>query len=185
MPSTELLESCGYSLQKIKRLFISTRYTDTSAIQFPIDYTTISGSSDSIIRVNGWSYTNQSCTINGLTYSWREITILNDNASFQETYVLNRQGKQYEKRLEITLPYVNYNANAAMKEMFFSSDGEFAIGKAIAWVHDQNGHYWIIGYDSPLILQDGMQLDVAPENQYKLSFQSTSVSRIRNYEILP
>ena len=185
--SVELLNSCELSLQKIKNLYIASRKIDTSVIDFPIEYTTISGSSDSIIRVEDWNYVNNTLTIGGQMLDYREVSIIGqgENAEFTEDYSLTKQGKVYTKNLTFLLPRVNFQTNSAMKEFIFTAAGEFAIGKAVAFVIDENSKQWIIGYDSPLILQDGMELSIADENQYKLTFKATSQSRTRNYAILP
>lgn len=181
----ELLSNCSHSIQKIRKLYVASRQDSSEVVSFPLEYNTISGSSDSIIRVENWDALNHTATIGGQVLQWNEVTILGDNADFTEELIYNKQGKVYAKKLNFTLPKVNYNTNAALKEFLFTSDGDFAICKAIAFVIDENKKQWIIGYDSPLILQDGMALDISPENTYKLSFASVSNSRIRNYQILP
>ena len=181
----ELLNNCALALQNIKHLYIASRKTDGTVIDFPLEYNTISGSSDSIIRVEAWDSVNNTALIGGQELDWREVSVLTDNIEFQEEYQLTKQGKVYIKVLTFSLPKVNYTTNAALKEFLFTANGEFAISNAIAFVIDENGSQWIIGYDLPLILMDGMELGLSTENFYKLSFQSVGTSRIRNYQIQP
>lgn len=182
--ATDLLNSCGFALQNIKYLYIASRKTDGNVIDFPIDYTTVTGTTDSIIRLEAWSHVNNTATIGGQELDWREVTVFGDNVTFNEEYQETKQGKVYVKKLDFELPKVNYTTNAALKEFLFTANGEFAIGKAIAFIIDENGSQWICGYDVPLILQSGMELGISETNYYKLSFQSISFSRVRNYQII-
>jgi len=181
--AVDLLNSCGYSLQKIKRLYIASRNFDGSTIHFPIDYTTISGTSDSIIRVNDWNDLLNTCKMGGQELEWREVSVDADSCTYEEEYQETKQGKLYVKKLSFSLPKVNYTTNAALKEFLFTADGEFAVSKAIAFIIDENNQQWVVGYAMPLILQSGMELGISQENYYKLSFESISISRARNYQI--
>lgn len=181
----ELLSSCGFALQKIKKLYIASRQLNSNPIVFPIEYTTISGSSDSIIRVTQWNEDASICTIGNQTLEFREVSVFSDFMEFTEEYLEGKQGKLYIKKLTFNLPRVNYQTNAALKEFVFTSDGEFAVAKAIAFIIDENNQQWIVGESIPLILQSGMELSIADENNYKLEFISYGISRIRNYQIQP
>jgi hypothetical protein len=181
--ATELLSSCGHALQKIKRLYVASRKLDGSTITFPIEYITISGSSDSIIKVTYWNEAASLCTIGEQTLEFREVSVYADFMNFTEEYQEGKQGKLYIKRLEFSLPKVNYQTNAALKEFLFTADGEFAVAKVVAFIIDENDKQWIVGETIPLILQSGMELGISAENFYKLSFQSIGISRVRNYQI--
>jgi hypothetical protein len=181
--ATELLSSCGMAMQKIKRLYIASRKLDGNTIDFPIEYTTISGSSDSIIRVTYWNEAANICTIGGQTLEWREVSVFADYMSFTEEYQEGKQGKLYVKKLNFELPRVNYQTNAALKEFLFTADGEFAVAKVIAFIIDENDKHWICGEKTPLILQGGLELSIAEANSYKLSFQSLCTGRSRIYQI--
>lgn len=179
----ELLSSCGFALQKIKRLYIASRQLNGDTIDFPIEYTTISGSSDSIIKVTSWNQEANICTIGGQTLDWREVPNMGDNISFTEEYQETKQGKTYLKRLEFQLPNINFGTNAALKEFLFTADGQFAVAKVVAFIIDENNKQWICGEKTPLILQSGLELNLTDENQYKLSFESLCLGRMRMYEI--
>lgn len=183
--ATEILQSCGFALQKIEHLYIASRKTNGNVIDFPIEYQTISGSSDSIIKVTAWNQLNNTCMIGGQELDWREVSTIGDgsNVEFTEEYQLTRQGKIYNKTLTFSLPKVNFTTNAALKEFLFTSNGEFAISRAVAFMIDENRQQWICGYNSPLILQDDMELSIADENMYKLTFKAVGTSRVRNYQI--
>jgi len=181
--ATELLQNCDFALTKIKRLFISSRKDDGTTIDFPIEYNTISGTSDSIIQVTSWDEDAGYCTIGGQTLEITEISVFSDYMTFTEEYQENKQGKTYLKKLEFQLPRVNYTTNAALKQFLFTADDEFAVCKAVAFIEDENSHLWIVGETIPLILQSGMELGVSDENYYKLSFQSIGYNRSRTYQI--
>ena len=182
---TNIFDVCNFSIGSIKHLYIGSRQLDGSVIDFPIEYITKTGTTDSIIRVEGWSKAGSYALMGGQYIEWREITNLSGTVTFNEEYVEGKQGKTYVKTLGFDLPSVNFNTNAALKEFIFTADGSFAISNAVAFIIDDNNQYWIIGYDLPLVLNDGMELQVADENFYRLSFTSISYSRTRNYEVLP
>jgi len=178
-----IFDVCSYAITTVKHLYIGSRQLNGSTIDFPIEYITKTGTTDSVIRVEGWSSSGNYALMGGQYIEWREISNMGDNISFNEEYVEGKQGKTYVKNLNFDLARVNFDTNAALKEFLFTADGEFAISNAIAWIIDDNNQQWIIGYDLPLILQDGMEISIADENYYRLSFQSVSYSRARNYEI--
>jgi len=181
----DLLTSCGLSLQNVKYLYLASRQTTGEVISFPIEYTTKTGTTDSVILITAWDAISQTVTIGGQVLQWIEVLSKNQNIDFQEEYRLTKQGKTYVKTITINeLPQVNYYTNSRLKEFLFTADGEFAIGKAVAFIIDENGSQWICGYDIPLILQTGMELGVSEQNYYSLSLQSISYSRIRNYELI-
>ena len=179
-----IFDVCSYSITTIKNLYIGARQLNGDPIDFPIEYITLTGTTDSIIRVTEWSASGNYALMGGQYIEWTEVPNLGDNIVFEEVYEEGKQGKTYIKNLNFDLPNVNFTTNAVLKSFLFSSGGEFAIANAIAWVIDTNNQYWIIGYDLPLILQDGMELQVADENYYSLSFRSVSYSRVRNYEVI-
>ena len=180
----ELLNNCGFAIQGVKRLYIASIKLDGTTIDFPLEYNTITGTSDSIIRVDEWDSLGNIIVMGGQTIEYREIKNYGDNISFEEDYQENRQGKTYVKKLEIYLNKVDYLTNSGLKEFIFTANGEFAISNAIAFIVDNNNNNWIIGYDLPLVLQDGMEVQISEDNYYKLTFESTSVLRIRNFSVI-
>ena len=184
MSAISIFDVCSYSITTIKHLYIGARQLNGNVINFPIDYLTKTGTTDSIIRVEGWDADANTALMGGQTIEWREVSNLGGNIVFNEEYNEGKQGKTYIKTLNFQLPKVNFNTNAALKEFIFTADGEFAISNAIAFIIDENNIKWIIGYDNPLILQDGLEIQIAAENYYSLSFKSISYSRARVYEII-
>lgn len=181
----EIFDNCDFGLTLVKKLYIGSRQLNGNVIEFPIDYTTIEGTEDSVIGIDSWNDDAGTVTIGGQTIEWREITQLGENITFQEEYLEGKQGKTYVKRVSFNLPRVVFNTNASLKEFIFTADGKFAISNAVAFIVDQNDQQWIVGYDKPLILQDGMEIILGVEdNQYNLNFQSISYSRARNYQII-
>ena len=179
--STSIFEVCDFSISGIKKVYIASRQFNGNVIQFPLNYIVKSGSSESIIIVNNWDYGANTCKIGNQTIEWLEI---DEGITFNEEYIENNKGKQYKKTLELQIPYVYFTSNAAMKELIFTAEGQFAVSNAVAFLLDDNDKHWIVGYDLPLILQDGMELQIADDNYYKLTFQSLSYSRTRMYEMV-
>ena len=175
---------CSYAIGTIKHLYIGSRQLNGNTISFPIDYYTKTGTTDSVILLDAWDAQANTALMGGQTIEWVEVPNLGDSIKFNEEYVEGKQGKTYVKNISFQLANVNFNTNARLKEFLFSADGDFAISNAIAFIIDNNNQYWIVGYDLPLILQDGMELQVSEDNFYSLSFQSISYSRSRNYEVL-
>jgi len=182
--ATSILDVCSFSIGTVKNLYIGSRLLNGNTIDFPIEYITVTGTTDSVIRVEDWSDAGNYAFMGGQYIEWREITNIGDNISFEEVYEEGKQGKTYIKNLNFTLPRVSYTTNASLKEFLFTAEGEFAISNAVAWIIDNNNQQWIVGYDLPLILQDGMEIGISEENFYRLSFRSVSYSRTRNYEII-
>lgn len=179
-----IFDVCSYSITTIKHLYLGARQLNGNPIDFPIDYITKTGTTDSVIMVQGWSETANYALMGSQYIEWTEVPNLGDNITFEEVYEEGKQGKTYIKNLNFQLPNVNFTTNAVLKSFLFSSGGNFAISNAIAFIIDDNNQQWIVGYDLPLILQDGMELQVADENFYSLSFRSVSYSRVRNYEVI-
>lgn len=184
MPLESIFDVCSYSITSIKHLYIGARQLDGSTINYPIDYNTITGTTDSIIQIDEWNDVANYALMGGQYIEWVEVPNLNDNITFNEEYVENKQGKTYVKDINFQLPNVNFTTNANLKEFLFTADGEFAISNAIAFIIDNNNQNWIVGYDLGLILNDGMEISVANENFYSLSFRSISYSRVRNFQII-
>ena len=179
-----IFDVCSFAIGTVKNLYIGSRQFNGSTIDFPIEYITVTGTTDSVIRVEGWDAQANTALMGSQTIEWREVPNQGNNIIFEEVYEEGKQGKTYIKNLSFQLPLVNFTTNASLKEFIFTADGEFAISNAIAFIIDTNGQQWIIGYDLPLILQDGMELSIADENYYSLSFRSVSYSRVRNYSVI-
>jgi len=184
MAVQSIFDVCSYSIGTVKNLYIGARQLNGSVISFPIEYITVTGTTDSVIRVEAWDADANTALMGGQTIEWREVSNLGNNLEFTEEYVEGKQGKTYVKNINFSLPKVDFNTNAALKEFLFTAEGEFAISNAVAWVIDTNNQQWIVGYDLPLVLQDGMEIGISEENFYRLSFQSVSYSRTRNYSVI-
>jgi len=179
-----IFDVCSYSIGTVKNLYIGSRQLNGNVIDFPIEYITVTGTTDSVIRVEAWDADANTALMGGQTIEWNEVANLGNNLEFTEEYVEGRQGKTYVKNISFRLPRVGFATNAKLKEFLFTAEGEFAISNAVAWIIDTNGQQWIVGYDLPLVLQDGMEIGIADENYYSLSFRSVSYSRARNYSVI-
>lgn len=175
----EILSNCDFDLDKIKTLFIGSRLTDGNPIVYPIEYTTISGSDDSIIRITGFNYLNNVVTIGGQDIQMVEITNLGDNLSFDEVLSIGSNGKIYTKTISFIIPNINIFLITQLKEFTISSDGKFALSPTIAILIDENDNQLIVGYDKPLYLQS-QNLAIGEGNEVQLTYSSSSMSRSRN-----
>ena len=179
-----IFDVCSFAIGTVKKLYIGSRQLNGNTIEFPIEYITKTGTTDSVIRVEGWSDAGNYALMGGQYIEWRDISNLSKSIEFSEEYEEGKQGKTYIKNINFDLARVNFDTNAALKEFLFTADGDFAISNAVAFIIDDNDQQWIVGYDLPLVLQDGMEISIAEENYYRLSFRSVSYSRARNYEVI-
>ena len=177
-----ILENCAFDLSKIKTLYIGSRLSDGNPIVYPIEYTTISGSTDSIIRVEAWDFVNQTVTIGGQVITVNKIVNTGENLSFTENLVINQNGKTYVKDISFVVPNITMFLINQLKEFTISSAGQFALSPTLAFLIDENDNKLIIGYDKALYLQT-TDFEIAENNQVSLSYQSQSYSRSRNYQI--
>lgn len=181
--AVDILQNCYFDLSKIKTLYIGSRLTDGNPIVYPLEYTTLSGSSDSIISVQAWDYNNDTVTIGSQTIQLNQITNLGDNLSFSEDYITGLNGKVYEKVISFTVPNITTFLINQLKEFTISSAGKFALSPTISFIIDENEQTLIVGYDRPLYLQN-QDFQMGEENQVTLTYKSTSQSRSRAYVIL-
>jgi hypothetical protein len=178
-----ILDNCMFDSSKIKTLYIGSRLVSGSPISYPIEYTTVSGSSDSIITVTAWDYNNNYVTIGGQQIIVNQITNLGDNLSYTEELVINQSGKNYVKTITFTIPNITLFLINQLKEFTISSAGQFALSPTIAFLIDENDNQVVIGYDKGLYLQD-QNFKIGETNEVTLSYVSSSQSRARNYEII-
>lgn len=178
-----ILDNCMFDSSKIKTLYIGSRLVDGNPITYPIEYTTVNGSSDSIIAVTNWDYNNNVVTIGGQQIVVNEITNLGDNLEYNEELIINQNGKNYQKTITFTIPNITLFLINQLKEFTISSAGEFALSPTIAFIVDENDNQVCVGYSKALYLQN-QDFQIGDENQVTLTYVSSSQSRSRNYEII-
>ena len=179
----DLLNNCAFDGDKLKTLWIGSRLVDGNPITYPLEYQTVSGTSDSVIAVTNWDFDNSIVTIGGQQVQVNEITNTGDNISFEETYVVNANGKVYQKKISFIIPNIQIFLVNQLKEFTISSAGQFALSPTICFIVDENDNYLVVGYDKALYLQN-TDFIIGDENQVTLSYQSTSQSRARAYQII-
>ena len=179
----DILQNCHFDSNKIKTLYIGSRLTNGNPITYPIQYTTISGSTDSIIAIEAWDYINDIVTIGGQDIQVNQITNMGDNITFTEDLVIDQNGKRFQKNVTFTIPKINLFTTQQIKEFVMTSSGLFALAPTIAFLVDDNDQTLVVGYDKFLILQN-KELQLGENNQYTLSYQSNSYSRARAYQVL-
>lgn len=179
----DLLNNCSFDSDKLKTLWIGSRLVDGSSIVYPLEYQTVSGTSDSMIAIEDWDYANSIVTIGGQQIMVNEITNTGDNISFDEAYVVNQNGKVYQKNIRFIVPNITLFLVNQLKEFTISAAGKFALSPTIALLIDENDNNLIVGYDKPLFLQN-QDFVIGEDNQVLLSYQSTSQSRARAYRLI-
>ena len=102
-----ILDNCHFDSNKIKTLYVGSRLTNGNPITYPIQYITVSGSTDSIIKIEAWDNVNDIVTLGGQQIQLNQITNLGDNITFTEDLVIDNNGKRYQKNITFTIPKIN------------------------------------------------------------------------------
>jgi len=178
-----ILDNCAFDLSKIKKLWIGSRLTGGTSIVYPIEYTTVSGSTDSIIAITSWDTINDIVTIGGQAIYVNQITNLGENLNFTEELTINQNGKTYQKTISFTVPNITLFLINQLKEFTISTAGQFALSPTIAFLVDENDSTLVVGYDKALYLQN-QDFQIGEENQVNLTYTSSSQSRSRAYQII-
>lgn len=176
-----ILPNCTFSNDRIDRLFIGSMLVDGSPITYPIEFNTVTGTTDSVIAVSYDDF-NQVFQIGNQNILVNEIVNTGDNIEFTEVLEYGMQGKIYVKRLRFNIPNVNLQTTNQIKEFVMTQDGQLALANTIAFMIDENGETLVVGYDKPLINRE-LEIDINDNNQYELFYESKSPSRSRSYEI--
>ena len=178
----KILENCAFDSSKIQTLWVGSRTTGGTSIVYPIEYVTVSGSSDSIVLIEDWDYVNSVITIGGQKILVNEITNLGDNITFGEQLVINQNGKNYVKTLAFTIPKLTTFLINQIKEFVITSDGLVSLAPTIAILIDENQQNLIVGWDRPLYLAT-TDLGLGEGNQISLTYTSQSPSRARAFQV--
>jgi len=161
---------------------LATRDTNDEPLDFPLDIV-LKQNDESIIMLSD-DEVNRTITIGGVQVQYRIVYPL--NSKFNEEEITDRQGRFYRKTLDFEMPQLSLTTNNQLKSFLFTSAGEFAVSSMVCFVEDLNNNYWIIGYDSPLILSSfDLMTDIQDgDNKYVLQYISNSYQRIRSYELV-
>lgn len=65
MGHINILDNCMFDCTKITTLWVGSRLISGLPLQYPIQYLTVSGSTDSIIAIEAWDTINDIVTIGG------------------------------------------------------------------------------------------------------------------------
>ena len=181
MPTEEeLFEGCEFSVVGVKNVYIAGYQTNGELIDFPLEYTVTSGSSESIIKVE-WDEDNLTATIGTQELALRKISDYGEGAlSFTETFEKNNAGREFIKKLSVKIPNVNLFSTTAIKQYLFSITQEFKLTNNVLFLTDYNDNQWIIGYDNP-VKMTSMGITITGNNEYALDFESRSPRRSRNF----
>ena len=178
----DILSNCHFDSNKIKTLYIGSRLTNGDPISYPIEYTTVTGTTDSIIKIEAWNTVTNVVTLGGQEIQVNEITNTGDNITFTEDLVIDNNGKRYQKNITFTIPKLTLFTTNQIKEFVMTAGGLFALAPTIAFLVDDNDQTLVVGYDKFLVLQN-KDLKLGEDNSYTLSYQSNSYSRARAYSL--
>lgn len=184
MSAIQILNNCMFDLSKIKTLWVGSRLVDSNPIVYPIQYHTISGSTDTIIAIEAWDLNNNIITIGSQQIFMNQIINTGDNISFDETLIIGSNGKIYAKTIKFLIPNLTVFLLNQIKEFTVTVSGLAQLAPTIALLEDENEQTLIVGYDHPLFLQT-TDLNIGEGNDVTLSYLSTSKSRARAYQVLP
>jgi hypothetical protein len=179
----QILDNCLFSTEKIDTLWIGSRTTGGTSIQYPIEYTTVSGSTDSIIKIDAWDDINDIVTIGGQAIQVNKIINTGDNIVFTEDLVIDQNGKRYVNTLSFVISNVVLFTNNQIKEFVMTSDGQFALSPTIAFLLDANGNNLVVGYSKPLYLRTN-DVVIGDDNSYNFQYSSASYSRARSFQVV-
>lgn len=179
----QLLNNCDFDNKSIKTLWIGSRLVDGGAIQYPIEYQTVSGSSDSIVAITAWDRNADLVTIGDQQIFVNKIINTGDNIGFDEAYVVNRNGKVYRKTITFVIPKITLFLVNQLKEFTTTASGLAQLSPTIAFLEDSNNQTLVVGYDKALYV-DTTTFAIGDTNEVALSYVSTSYSRARQYQIL-
>jgi hypothetical protein len=183
MLNIEILNNCMFDSDKIQTLWVGSSLVNGNSIQYPIEYQTISGSSDSIIKIEAWDKINDIITLGGQDIVLNKIVNLGDNLSFSEELVIDQNGKTYVKTLSFTIPSLTLFLINQLKKFVMSSNGQVNLAPTIAIAIDDNDNMLIIAHDKALFL-DSTDFQIGDNNQVSLSYISSSYSRARNCALI-
>lgn len=181
--SIEIFNNCAFDSNKIQTLYIGSRLVSGNPIVYPINYITVSGSSDSIIAIEAWDYNNNTITIGSQEIMVNKIVNTGDNISFNEELIINENGKIYQKNISFTIPNITLFLLNQIKEFVITSAGLFALAPTIAMLIDDNDQKLIVGYNKALYLQN-KEIKIGEDNSITLSYQSNSYSRAKAWQVI-
>ena len=179
----QILNNCSFDLSKIAILYVGSSTTGNTTIQYPIQYTTVSGSTDSKIAITDWDTINDVVTIGGQAIVVNKIVNTGDNLVFSEDLIIDSNGKTYKKNLTFVIPQLNTFLINQLLAFTLSADGKRQLAPTIAFLVDDNQQTLVLGHDKPLYLQT-TDFQIGESNQVSLSYTSSSYSRARAYEII-
>lgn len=179
----QILNNCEFDLYQIKKCFIGSRLTNGLPITYPIEYTTIVGSSDSIISIQAFDEYNEHVIIGNQDIQLNKIINTSENVLFSEDMIIDNNGITFYKKLDLIIPNIQLFLINQLVEFTTSSNGQFALSPTIALLIDDNDHQLIVGYDKALFLQNQM-IDLGENNAVRLNYLSISASRSRAWELV-
>ena len=184
--ATNLLNNCHFDLTKITNIYFGVDILGQGYgnIQFPLDYNTVTGSSDSVISYTYWDNNFNVITIGSQDIMVYEIYCDGTNVKFTEELVINEKGRNYLKTISIGLQKNDALSALQIENLFMAVNGPYfgfyTVNKGIfAILKDENEQYLIVGYDNPLQMDTINDFINEEQNEITLVFRSTSVSRSR------
>jgi len=169
----DILSNCHFDLTRIKKLYIGSTLLAGGQIVFPINYVTLSGSSDSIITY--YSSDMQTIIIGGQTIVMDEVFCVEDNITFNEELIIDNRSKNYIKTITYEIPGIDLALVDKTEENTIDEKSSL-----LAILIDENLNELIVGYDNPLGLESISSVIDVDNNNILVTLVTTSISRARN-----
>lgn len=177
--ATEILNNCNFDATRIVKLYLATQVSTGGTINFPVNYHTLSGTSDSIIKYESWDATNI-VQIGNQLIQFNEVLWVDENISFNEELIIDQRGRNYVKTLTFELSGIDQTLVDQLEALGLDYEGMLCPPKTLAILIDENENELIAGYDFPFRLESITTGINGDQNSITLTYISNSHSRARN-----
>lgn len=177
--ATEILNNCNFDATRIVKLYLATQVSTGGTINFPVNYHTLSGTSDSIIKYESWDATNI-VQIGQQLIQFNEVLWVDENISFNEELIIDQRGRNYVKTLTFELSGIDQTLVDQLEALGLDYEGMLCPPKTLAILIDENENELIAGYDFPFRLESITTGINGDQNSITLTYISNSHSRARN-----
>ena len=175
----EILNNCHFDATRIVKLYLATQVSTGGTINFPVNYHTLSGTSDSIIKYESWDATNI-VQIGDQLIQFNEVLWVDENISFNEELIIDQRGRNYVKTLTFELNGIDQTLVDQLEALGLDHEGMLCPPKTLAILIDENENELIAGYDFPFRLESITTGINGDQNSITLTYISNSHSRARN-----
>lgn len=175
----DILSNCHFDATRVSKLYLGVALSTGGTINFPVNYHTLSGSSDSIIKYESWDATNV-VQIGQQNIQFEEVYWAGENITFTEELIIDQRGRNYVKTLTFELSGIDQTLVDQLEALGLDHEGMLCPPKTLAILIDENENELIAGYDFPFRLESITTGINGDQNSITLTYISNSHSRARN-----